>query len=139
EGFAPDDAALLGHVLEERGLEEGAVALATAEHSGPRLDRLLDPALQATSLRLGDHRPDEGVFGLGVAHHERPSLGDEAFPEVLVDATVGVDALHGDAALARLVEGSGDEAPDGVLQVRVFVDDAGGVAAELEHHLFLAG
>ena len=49
------------------------------------------------------------------------------------------DALHADAALARLVEGAEDDPLDRVVEVGVLVDDHRRVAAQLEHHLLLAG
>src|SRR5690606_28277756 len=55
----------------------------------------------------------------------------------------GVDAhpLHADAALARLVVGPEHDALADAVEVAALirVDDAGGVAAELEHDLLLAG
>jgi len=48
------------------------------------------------------------------------------------------DALHADAALARLVEGADDDARDRVVDVGVLVHDHRRVAAQLEHDLLLA-
>jgi hypothetical protein len=54
---------------------------------------------------------------------------------VLVDQ----DPLHPDAALSRLVEGAEDDPLGSVREVGVAVHDHGGVAAQLEHHLLVAG
>ena len=51
---------------------------------------------------------------------------------------VDEDPLDADAALAGLVERAEDDPVRRVLEVGVLVDDAGGVAAELEHDLLLA-
>jgi hypothetical protein len=49
------------------------------------------------------------------------------------------DALDPDAALAGLVEGAEHDPRHGVVEVGVGIDDHGGVAAQLEHDLLLAG
>jgi hypothetical protein len=60
-------------------------------------------------------------------------------PQFVVDGRVDQDALHADAALSGLVEGARHQARGDIVQVGARVDDAGGVAAEFEHDLFLAG
>ena len=57
----------------------------------------------------------------------------------VVDLLVHEDPLHADAALSGLVEGAEDDALGGVREVGVPVHDHGGVAAQLEHHLLVAG
>ena len=49
------------------------------------------------------------------------------------------DALHADAALARLVERAEHDPLERVVEVGVLVDDHRRVAAQLEHDLLLAG
>jgi len=53
---------------------------------------------------------------------------------------VDEDALHTDAALSGLVIGAEHDALDHGIEVEagIVVDDAGGVAAEFQHHLLLA-
>ena len=66
-------------------------------------------------------------------------VATSAVAQLVVDVGVDEDALHADAALARLVEGAEDDALDRVVEVGVGVDDHRGVAAQLQHHLLLAG
>ena len=58
---------------------------------------------------------------------------------MVVDPFVRQDALHADAALAGLVERADGDPVSRELHVDVLVDDAGRVAAQLEHDLLLAG
>jgi hypothetical protein len=49
------------------------------------------------------------------------------------------DALNSDAALAGLVEGAEDDALDRIVEIGVAIDDHRRIAAQFQHHLFLAG
>ena len=51
--------------------------------------------------------------------HQRARRRDQPLAQLVVDRLVHEDALHADAALARLVEGAEDDALDGVVEVGV--------------------
>ena len=76
---------------------------------------------------------------LGVAHAQRGGRRHQPGAQILVDRLVDQDALHADAALPGLIEGAEHDSAGGIGEVGVAVDDHGGVAAELEHHLLAAG
>ena len=75
----------------------------------------------------------------GLPATRRLGLRHQPLPQLVVDVGVDDDALDADAALAGLVEGAEDDPLDRVVEVGVAVDDHRGIAAELEHHLLLAG
>jgi hypothetical protein len=125
-------------VLEQRRLQHHPLAPSAAQQLGARLERLPDPALEALGLSQRDHRADEGVVVLRIAHAELPGRLHELLPQLLVHGLVGEDALHADAALARLVEGPEHDALDRVVEVPTLVHHDRRVPAELEHHLLLA-
>ena len=81
----------------------------------------------------------KALRSLRIAGDERLRLRDQHVAEFVVDVGVDEDALDADAALAGLVEGAEDDPLDRVVEVGVPVDDHRRVAAELEHHLLLAG
>ena len=124
-----------------RRFEHRAIALAAAKQFRAGLDRLLDPVVEALRFLLVDHRADEGLFVLGIAGDQFPGGGDEALAELVVDVGMHEDALDADAALPGLVEGAEDDALDDRVETVALVgfDDAGGIAAEFEHDLLLAG
>src|SRR4029078_13150465 len=89
-------------------------------------------------LLLRDHRADERVAVLWIAGDEGLGLRDEHVPELVVDALVDADALHADAALARLVERAEHDPFERVVEVGVLVDHHRGVAAPLAHEPLFA-
>src|SRR5690606_12706032 len=90
-------------------------------------------------LLLRDHGPDEGLFIERIATDELAGLCDERIAHPGVERLVDENPLHANAALPTLIEGTRDDAIDGVRDIRVLVDDDRRVAAQLEHDLFLAG
>ena len=66
-------------------------------------------------------------------------FADQHVAELVIDVGVDQDALDADAGLAGLVEGAEDDPLERVVEVGVLVDDHRRIAAELEHHLLLAG
>ena len=125
--------------FEQGRLEHRAVALAAAEQGRALGHRLLDPAVEPLRLPSVDHRADEDVAVLGIAGDQRLGLRDQHVAEFVIDVVVDQDALDADAALAGLVEGAEDDPLERVVEVGVRVDDHRRIAAELEHHLLLAG
>src|SRR5690606_22300933 len=139
EGFLGDHGATVRHVFQQRRVEHGAIAAATAQQAAAFFNRFVDPVVQACGLALGNHRTDKGVFVFRVTFFQLLCALDQALLQFVVDLCVAIDALYADAALSGLVEGAEDNAFDGIVQVGILVDNTGGVAAEFQHHFFLAG
>ena len=95
--------------------------------------------MQSRRLFLRNHRPDERRFLFGIAHLEAPGLFDQPLPEYLVDRRMNDDALDTDAALAALIERTENDPFDGILEIRILVDDDRRISAQLEHDRLLSG
>ena len=134
EGLLAQTALVVGDVLEQGRLEHRAVALAAAEERRAGGRRRARSSRRAAPPRFSEIiGPMKVSSSRGSPDLQRRVAATSSSLKLVVDALVDEDALHADAALAGLVEGADDDAVDGVVDVGVLVDDAGGVAAELEH------
>lgn len=86
----------------------------------------------AVKLELGDLRALEGVRTEGIAHDVllRPLL--EFLDELVVDVFLDIDSGAGTAALSVVEEDAEVDPRDGVINICVFENDVGALAAELE-------
>src|SRR3974390_2713657 len=83
-----------GGACEDGGRDGGAAALAACDQLGPAFDCFLDPAFHAVGFGSGDERAY--VFGVS---DKLPQVG-------LENAALDENALHADARLAGMAEGS---------------------------------
>jgi hypothetical protein len=92
---------VLWHVVEHGGRVARPVAGAAGEHAAAGRHGLVDPRLHPPGGGLVDERADVGRVVVRVADTECGDVPPDLLDELVVDVAVGVDALHGDAGLAR--------------------------------------
>src|SRR5690606_13900272 len=95
--------------------------------------------MEALGLAFTNHGADKGIWIFRVATFQGASGLNQLVTKFGVDGFMGKDALDANAALARLVERTGDDALDGVVYIPVLVHDTGGIATELQDHGLFAG
>lgn len=136
KGLFLDDAGGVGRVVDDGRRDEVAFPAGQvrgADGEGVALGGAVsEEAFDALVLHLVLHGAEQVVAVVGVADFDRLGEGDHLRYELLVDALVDVDALGGDADLARVLEGAHDDLGCDLLDVDVRQDDGGVVAAELE-------
>ena len=79
-----------------------------------------------------DHRADRGSRSGAVADPEGIDAGCKLLREGLVDACLNEDTVGADAGLAAIAELRDESAFDGRIEVGIFKDDKGRIAAKLE-------
>src|SRR5258708_519806 len=139
EGFFTGDGNLGGDVGQDGGLEETStegVAVAADEDFCSFGLGVADVAFDFLDGGFVKERTVGGAgFGAG-SGLERSDGGGEFGGEGIVDAVLDEDAVGADAGLAGVAILGGDGAFDGGIEVGVFKNDEGGVAAEFERKLF---
>lgn len=135
EGLLGDDAGVVGRVVDDGGLDEEALVAGDGVIANSELvailARVVEELLDFLVLHLVLDGAEQGA-GFGVADGDGLGEVDHLLEELLVDALVDVDALGGDADLARVLEGAHDDLGSDLLDVDVGQDDGGVVATELE-------
>lgn len=101
-----------------------------------RVDHALFEALRRAFV---DHRADIGFGVHRVAGFELLGVDHDALDQLVGDAFDREDALHGRAALARILGRPGDGEFGGLVGIGIVEHDQRIVAAEFEHHAAIAG
>eukprot|EP01139_Manchomonas_bermudensis_P010093 Amastigsp_a339951_77.p1 type:complete len:569 gc:universal Amastigsp_a339951_77:1749-43(-) len=125
------------HVDEHGRLPEepfAGLAAPTNKSPRPRRKRVVDKPLNDVELARHRHGADVVAHLLGrPLRHRLDARHDRAHKRV-VDRLVDIEALRTDAHLAARRENSEHGLRHGVVKVRVFANDHGVLAAELENH-----
>ncbi len=128
-----DDARVVGRVVDDRRLDEVAGTLFDLLGADGELVTVLLAVLEELLYLLVLHfvldGPDQDTGLVARADLDALGEGDHGFQEGLVDVLVDVDALGGDADLARVIEGAHGNFGGGLFDVDVWEDDGGIVAA----------
>ena len=118
--------------LDEPALVEPGGATAADGDGGAFLLADLEVALDPLALALGDERPDLGGGVGGIADLHGADRGRERLVDLGLAAAGHEDAGLGEAGLAVVHDGAGEQHRDGLVEVGVVEHDGGRLAAELE-------
>lgn len=128
-----------GDVGEDGRLDEvtlGAVTLTTDSNGSTSILTVLDVLHDAVELELRNLGTLEGVLGEGVTDLVLQSTLLETRNELVVDAFLNQDTGTSAAALTVVVEDTEVGPGDSVVNVGIIEDNVGGLATQLEGHLF---
>ena len=136
EGLLLNDAGVVWRVVDDSGLDEvalccGNVGLAHSELVALGL-AVFEEALDTVVLHLVLDGTKKVVAIVGVADLDVLCEVDHLLNELLVDGLVNIDALCGNADLARVLESAHNNLRGDLLDVDVRENDGGIVTAELK-------
>ena len=83
-----------------------SAALAADQAPSPVTFGFLHPLLGALGFLFGDHWTDIGLLRQRITDHDSPRGLDHASAQFFFDAFIAKDALHADAYLTRMGEGT---------------------------------
>ena len=131
--------ARVGHVVDDGGGVERALAVVAVQQLGALGDGVVDAVLEHAGGALVDDGADVGGGVHRVAALELLGLRQHGFGELVGDLLHHQDALHGRAALAGVLGGALHGQLGRLVEVGILHDDQRIVAAELQHQALVAG
>ena len=132
EGFFAGELGAVGDVFDEGWLDDVSLAGSSGEDGGAFGLCFFDHGHDFVGGLAGDEGTADGGGEHGVAGRAQGDRVDETLFNLLVDGVLDQDVLDGDADLSGVAERSRNRSLDGPVEVGVFADDDGRVAAEFE-------
>ena len=132
EDFIAHHAHLRTHVGQNRRAQKRTFALTTFDNACTIANRVFNPFLRATRLRFADHRADDRLGIVRVAHFQAARSRHEERKKFIDDFLVDEQSLNGRARLACTAERRICTARRRAFEIGIVADDRCRDTAELE-------